>query len=194
MKIIGLTGSIGMGKTTALEIFAQKGIPTFDADAAVHHLYQTEAVAPIEQAFPGTLSDGAVDRAKLSLKIMDNPQALKKLESIVHPLVQNERQKFLNQAAEKGSAIAVLDIPLLFEIGAQKDVDVTVVVSAPAAVQQERVMGRPGMTKEKFEQLLARQMPDEEKRARSDYIVETDQDIEQTRADIDKLIEIFKKL
>lgn len=192
MLIIGLTGSIGMGKTTVLSMFAKKGIPTFDADAAVHKLYASEASAQIEKAFPGTVENGVVDRQKLSAALAGDADRLKKLEEVVHPLVQQERHKFLRDAKNQGAEMAVLDVPLLFEIGAEKDVDLSVVVSAPSSVQKERVLQRPNMSEEKFAYILSRQIPDAEKRARADIIVDTGTDIADTQKQIDKLIESLK--
>lgn len=171
MIIIGLTGSIGMGKTTTAGLFRQAGLPVFDADATVHALYEGPLAAEIEAAFPGVTKDGRVDRALLSARISDDGDAFRRLEAIVHPAVRRAEGEFIAQSLEAGAPAVVLDIPLLFETGRQSDVDKTVVVSAPAEVQRARVLARPGMTPEKFEALLARQMPDAEKRARADFVI-----------------------
>jgi dephospho-CoA kinase len=191
MFVLGLTGSIGMGKTTTARLFAEEGVPVHDADAAVHALYRGEAVAPIEAAFPGTTADGQVDREKLSKAVLGDPAALKRLEAIVHPLVRATEQIFLAQAERKKASVAVLDIPLLFETGGETRVDAVVVVSAPAGVQRLRVLERPGMTEEKFRALLAKQVPDDEKRRRADFIVDSGQGIDQARAQVR---EILKKV
>ena len=172
---VGLTGSIGMGKSETAKMFAQLGVPVYDADAAVHRLYQQggAAVAPIEEAFPGVTRDGAVDRAELSKHVTGNPEATQKLTSIVYPLMAGERRKFLEDAAD--SDIVVFDIPLLFETKGEGAMDAVVVVSAPSHLQRERVLARPGMTEEKFAYLHSRQMPDEEKRAKAHFVVVTDQ-------------------
>jgi dephospho-CoA kinase len=184
MFILGLTGSLGMGKSTAAGFFAEEGVPVHDADAAVHRLYAGEALPLIEAAFPGTTAGGAVDRNRLAGRVLSDPAALKRLEAIVHPLVQASERRFLAQAQARGEKVAVLDIPLLFETGAEARVDAVVVVSAPAEVQHARVLERPGMTAEKFDAILAQQMPDEEKRRRADFVVDTSQAFEVTRAQV----------
>ncbi|MCA3425793.1 MAG: dephospho-CoA kinase [Roseomonas sp.] len=173
MKIIGLTGGIGMGKSTASAIFRRHGVPIFDADQAVHALQAVggRAVRPIEAAFPGTTRGGAVDREALRRAVLGNPAALKQLERIVHPLVRDAEKRFLAAARRAGKSIVVLDIPLLLETGGEKRVDEVVVVSAPAAVQAARVMRRPGMTRERLAAIRARQMPDAEKRRRADVVI-----------------------
>ncbi len=175
MIILGLTGSIGMGKSTTAKMFEAEGAPVYDSDAAVHALYSVggAAVAPVEAAFPGVVVDGAIDRARLSAQVVGDPEALEKLEAIVHPLVGAHRIGFFEKAQADGHDIVVLDVPLLYETGGQKNVHKVVVVSAPADVQRERVLARPGMTPEKFEAILARQLPDAEKRARADFVVDT---------------------
>jgi len=188
MIILGLTGSIGMGKTTAANMFAEAGVPVYSADDAVHRLYAGRAAPLIEAAFPGTVVDGTVDRAKLSASVLGKPEALKRLESIIHPLVHEEEARFLAQALADGDDIALLDIPLLFETGGESRVDKVAVVSAPADIQRERVLARPGMTDEKFAAILARQMPDAEKRARADFIIDSSGDFEETRAQINAII------
>ena len=192
MLIIGLTGSIGMGKSTAAKRFVERGIPVFDADAAVHRLYEGRAVPLIERDFPGTIQNGRVDREKLARALAGDAKRIKKLESIVHPLVRAKREAFLKNHHEAGAAMVVLEIPLLFETGSQRDVDVTIVVSAPAEVQRERVLMRENMTQEKLDALLANQLSDEEKRARADFVVDTTGPIQQTWAEIDKIIESLK--
>jgi dephospho-CoA kinase len=178
MILLGLTGSIGMGKTTTAALFRQEGVPVYDADAAVHALYAPggAAVAPVEAAFPGVCVNGMIDRQRLSARITCDPAALSRLEAIVHPLVAAERAAFLESA--KASDVAVLDIPLLFETGAEVLVQAVVVVSAPPQVQRMRVLSRPGMSDAKLAALLARQTPDAEKRRRADFIIETDAGVE----------------
>ncbi|WP_370676262.1 dephospho-CoA kinase [Pleomorphomonas sp. PLEO] len=171
MIVIGLTGSIGMGKTTTADLFRQAGLPVFDADAAVHALYDGPLAKEIESVFPGTTIDGRVDRAKLAERLSAEADAFRRLEAIVHPAVRRVEADFLDRARADGVPAVVLDIPLLFETGRHHDVDKVVVVSAPAEVQRARVLARPGMTAEKFEALLARQMPDTEKKARADFVV-----------------------
>ncbi|MDA7946403.1 MAG: dephospho-CoA kinase [Hyphomicrobiaceae bacterium] len=192
MLIIGLTGSIGMGKSTAAARFIEHGIPVFDADREVHRLYDGKAAPLIEKAFPGTTRDGRVDRALLSARLLGNPDALEQLESIIHPLVREARERFLVTNGEAGAEMAVLEIPLLFEVGADKQVDVSIVVSAPADVQRTRVLGREGMTEAKLEALLSNQMPDDEKRSHADFVVDTDRPVEETAAEIDRLIESLR--
>jgi dephospho-CoA kinase len=189
MIVIGLTGSIGMGKSTVAERFRQLGIPVCDADAVVHELYEGAAVAPIEAAFPGTTSGGKVDRVKLGQAVLKDPHGLKRLEAIVHPMVQAAEREFLRKAAEQGAQMAVLEVPLLFETGGDARVDVTIVVSAPPEVQRERVLARPGMTPSKLEAILARQMPDSEKRRRADFVVDTGVTIEESHAQVDAIVE-----
>jgi dephospho-CoA kinase len=192
MLIVGLTGSVGMGKSTVAEQFRARGIAVFDADAEVHKLYEGAAAAPIEAAFPGTTDAGKVDRQKLSAALMRDPSGFKRLEAIVHPLVQAAERAFLRQNYEQGRTMAVLEIPLLFETGADARVDFTVVVSAPEEAQRERVLARPGMTPDKLSTLLTRQLPDEEKRRRADFIVDTGGTITETLAQVDRIIEALK--
>ena len=175
---IGLTGSIGMGKSETAKMFAALGIPVYDADAAVHRLYQKggAAVAPIEAAFPGTVKDGAVDRTELSKRVTGNPEATARLQAIVYPLMAGERQKFLDDSRD--ADLVVFDIPLLFETKGEGAMDAVVVVSAPSDIQRERVLARPGMTEEKFAYLHSRQTPDEEKRAKAHFVVVTDKGLE----------------
>jgi dephospho-CoA kinase len=182
--VLCLTGSLGMGKSTAAKFFAEAGVPVHDSDAVVHALYESEAVAAIEAAFPGTTSDGKIDRNKLAAKVIDDKAALKRLEAIVHPLVAKAREKFLADAQARGSSVVVLDIPLLFEIGGEGSCDAVVVVSAPADMQRARAFERPGMTEEKFATLLAKQVPDEEKRRRADFIVDSSRGYDYARAQV----------
>jgi dephospho-CoA kinase len=192
MLIIGLTGSIGMGKSTASERFRFHGCPTIDADAEVHKLYAGAAVAPIEAAFPGTTAGGQVDRVKLSLALMANPSGFKRLEDIVHPLVLAAEKALIQQAAVARAWAAILEVPLLFETKGDARCDMTVVVSAPAAVQRARVLARPGMTAEKLDVILARQLPDAEKRARADFVVDTSGTIPDTQKQIDVVVADLK--
>ena len=169
--VLGLTGSIGMGKSATAEIFRRLGVPVHDADAAVHRLYRGRAAPLVEKAFPGTVIDGAVDRGRLGAAVLGDPARMRELEAIVHPLVREEEEAFLERAAL--AAIAVLDIPLLFETGGEARCDAALVVTAPASVQRERVLARPGMSEEKFQSILSKQMPDAEKRARAHFLVDT---------------------
>jgi dephospho-CoA kinase len=184
MLVLGLTGSIGMGKTTTARFFAEEGVPVLDADAVVHALYDGEAVAAIEQAFPGTSRGGRIDREELSRRVVADPAALKRLEAVVHPLVRAAQARFLADAERSGAPVAVLDVPLLFETGGDRRVDAVVVVSAPADVQRARTLERAGMTAEKFEALMRKQMPDAEKRRRADFIVDTSQSLDSARAQV----------
>jgi dephospho-CoA kinase len=184
MLVLGLTGSIGMGKSTTARFFAEEGVPVLDADAVVHALYDGEAVAAIEAAFPGTSKDGRIDREELSRRVVGDPAVLKRLESIVHPLVRAAQARFLADAERSGAPVAVLDVPLLFETGGDQRVDAVVVVSAPADVQRARTLDRAGMTAEKFDALMQKQMPDAEKRRRADFIVDTSQSFDSARAQV----------
>jgi len=189
MFVLGLTGSLGMGKTTTAGFFAEAGVPVHDADAVVHRLYEGEAVAAIEAAFPGTTVRGEVDRTKLAACVLGDGAALKRLEAIVHPLVHEAERRLLAEAEAAGEKIAVLDIPLLFETGADQRVDAVVVVSAPPEVQKARVIERPGMTLEKLESILAKQMQDEEKRRRADFVVDTSQGFDAARAQVRAILD-----
>jgi dephospho-CoA kinase len=189
MFVLGLTGSLGMGKSTTARFFAEAGVPIHDADAVVHRLYEGKAVPLIEAAFPGTTQGGKVDRTRLGARVLGDPAALKRLEEIVHPLVQEAEQDLLADAQARGERVAVLDIPLLFETGGDKRVDAVVVVSAPADVQSARVLERPGMTLAKFEAILAQQMPDAQKRARADFVVDTSQGFESARAQVRAILD-----
>lgn len=188
MIVLGLTGSIGMGKSTAAAMFADEGVPVYDADAAVHRLYAGRAAPLIEAEFPGTVIDGIVDRAALGAKVLNDPAAMQRLEAIVHPLVRGEEVAFLADARKSGAPLALLDIPLLYETGAEARCDKIVVVSAPAEIQRERVLRRPGMSEEKFAAILARQLPDAEKRARADFVIDTGDGFDATRAAVKAVV------
>lgn len=194
MLVLGLTGSIGMGKSTTSAMFQAEGVPVYDSDAAVHALYATggAAVGPVGQAFPGVVVDGAIDRARLSAAVVGNPEALAKLEAIVHPLVGAHRIGFFEKAQAEGRDIVVLDIPLLYETGGEKKVDKVVVVSAPADIQRQRVLTRTGMSAEKFEAILARQTPDAEKRARADFVIDTGQGLDHARTQVRDLLTLLR--
>ncbi len=188
---IGLTGSIGMGKSTVAKMFGGFGAAVWDADAAVHRMYQRggAAVEPVSALFPDVIIGGAVDRRRLASVALGAPASLQKLEAVVHPLVAADREAFMTAAAHAGVVAVVLDIPLLFENGTEKFFDVIVVVSAPADVQRTRALARPGMSNEKFAAILAEQMPDAEKRDKADYVISTDQSLEATRADVGRVYE-----
>lgn len=188
MIVLGLTGSIGMGKTTTAQMFLQEGVPVHDADATVHRLYEGEAASEIEALFPGTVVAGKVDRERLAKKVMNNPQELRKLEGLIHPLVRQDAEQFLEEHRKKNTPLVVLDIPLLFEAGDTERVDKILVVTAPEDVQRERVLARPGMSEEKFKSILARQVPDAEKRRRADYLIDTSQGMDSARAAVRQLI------
>ena len=192
MLVIGLTGGIGMGKSAAAEHFARRGVPVFNADACVHGLYEGEAVEAIEAAFPGVARGGTVDRQLLSARVAGSPERLRQLEEIVHPLVVAAEIEFLREQEKNGADMAVLEIPLLFETDAHSRVDVTVVLSAPEAVQRNRVLARPGMTIDKLEHLLARQLPDAEKRDLADYVVDSGLPLAGMHAELDRLLESLR--
>jgi dephospho-CoA kinase len=193
MLILGLTGSIGMGKSTTAKLFAEAGVPVYDADATVHKIYQGEAASAIEAAFPGTTVDGKVDRNKLSARVVHDPAAMKQLEQIVHPMLGASREKFLDDAERSGAPVAVVDVPLLFETGGEKRVDAVVVVTTSPEVQRERILARDNMTGEKLDAILARQLPDVEKRERADFVVDTSHGLDPVRAQIrDILREVAK--
>lgn len=194
MLILGLTGSIGMGKSTTAKLFTEAGVPVYDADATVHQIYQGEAAPAIEAAFPGTTVDGRVDRAKLSAKVLHDPAAIKRLEQIVHPMLGASRQKFLDDAEASGASVVVMDIPLLFETGGEKRVDAVVVVTTSPENQRERIMARGTMTGEAFEAILARQMPDAEKRKRADFVVDTSHGLDPVRAQIRDILQQVAKM
>ncbi|MFN3501368.1 MAG: dephospho-CoA kinase [Allorhizobium sp.] len=188
MIIVGLTGSIGMGKSTTAALFADEGVPVNDADRVVHELYRSEAVAPIAGLFPDAIVEGIVDRAKLSANLAKNPAKFKELEAIVHPLVRDKEHAFLDEQSALGHALVLLDIPLLFETGREKRVDRIVVVSCEPELQRERVLARPGMTEEKFQLILSRQVPDAQKRARADYVIDTGHGIDRARAQVKTIV------
>lgn len=191
MIVLGLTGSIGMGKTSTARLFREEGAAVFDVDAAVHALYAPGGAATplIAAAFPGVLdAEGAVDRKALAAEVLDDPKGLKRLEAIVHPLVRARREEFLDAARWLGAKLAVVDIPLLFETGQEDQLDKIVVVTAPPEIQRQRVMSRPGMTEEKFQALLARQTPDAEKRVRADFIIDTSKGMDAAREQVRDII------
>lgn len=194
MIVIGLTGSVGMGKSATAAMFADAGIPVYDADAEVRRLYAPggAAVAKVEAAFPGVVVDGAVDRGRLGERVLGDPEALARLNAIVWPLMGEARAEFFRRARESGAEVAVLDIPLLLETGGERSVDKVVVVSAPSALQRRRVLGRPGMTPAKFEALLAAQMPDADKRARADFVVDTSQDFDHARRQVQTILDTLR--
>lgn len=188
MRILGLTGSIGMGKSTTAKLFAEAGVPVYDADAAVHQLYEDEAAPAIEAAFPGTTANGKVDRSKLSARVVHDPAAIKQLEQIVHPMLGASRQKFFADAEAAKAPVVVLDIPLLFETGGEKRVDAVVVVSTSPEIQRERVLARGTMDEAKLNAIIAKQTPDAEKRKRADFVVDTSHGLEPVRAQITHIL------
>jgi dephospho-CoA kinase len=193
MLILGLTGSIGMGKSTTAKLFAEAGVPVYDADAAVHQLYEGEAVPAIEAAFPGTTAGGKVDRNKLSARVVHDPAAIRQLEQIVHPMLGASRQKFFDDAERSGAPVVVVDVPLLFETGGETRVDAVVVATTSPENQRERILARGTMTNEAFDAILARQLPDAEKRQRADFVVDTSHGLDPVRAQIkDILAEVVK--
>jgi dephospho-CoA kinase len=194
MIILGLTGSIGMGKSTTAKLFEEAGVPVYDADASVHRLYEGEAAAAIEAAFPGTTVDGKVDRNRLSAKVVHDPAAMKQLEQIVHPMLGASRQKFFDDAERSGAPVVVVDVPLLYETGGEKRVDAVVVVSTTPEVQRERILARDNMTGEKLDAILARQLPDGEKRKRADFVVDTSHGLDPVRLRIRDILEQAAKM
>jgi dephospho-CoA kinase len=194
MRVLGLTGSIGMGKSTTAKLFAEAGVPVYDADATVHKIYQGEAAPAIEAAFPGTTVDGKVDRARLSAKVVHDPAAIRQLEQIVHPMLRAYHQKFLDDAERSGAPVAVVDVPLLFETGGEKRVDAVVVVTTSPENQQMRILARGTMSTEALEALLARQMPDQEKRKRADFVVDTSHGLDPVRARIRDILDQAVKM
>lgn len=188
MLVLGLTGSIGMGKSTTARLFSEAGIPVYDADATVHAIYEGEAADLVEAAFPGTTVNGKVDREKLSAKVVQDAAAMKRLEQIVHPLLLNYRRAFLEQAEQSGAAVAVVDVPLLFETGGERSVDAVVVVTTTPEVQRERILARGNMTSEKLKAIQARQLPDAEKRKRADFVVDTSHGLDDVRAQIREIL------
>ena len=189
MIVLGLTGSIGMGKTTTARMFSDFGVPVHDSDEAVHRLYRGKAAPLVEAAFPGTTADGVVDRAKLGERVLGDGAALKRLEALIHPLVRADATAFLKRHHAAGAPLAVVDIPLLFETDGRNRVDQVVVVTAPPEVQRERVLSRPGMSEEKFRNILAKQVPDEEKRRLADFVVDTGQGMDAAREQVAGIIE-----
>jgi dephospho-CoA kinase len=194
MLILGLTGSIGMGKSTTAKLFAEAGVPVYDADATVHELYEGEAAPAIEAAFPGTTSDGKVDRAKLSARVVHDPAAMKQLEQIVHPMLGASRQKFFDDAEASGAPVVVVDVPLLFETGGEKRVDAVVVVTTSPEIQRERVLARGTMDAAKLDSILARQLHDTEKRRRADFVVDTSHGLNPVRAQIADILAAAVKM
>ena len=194
MIILGLTGSIGMGKSTTAKLFAEAGVPVYDADAIVHRLYEGEAVSAIEAAFPGTTANGKVDRNRLSAQVVHDPAAIKRLEGIVHPMLGASRQKFLRDAEQSGATVAVVDVPLLYETGGEKRVDAVVVVTTPPEIQRARILARDNMTGEKLDAILARQLPDAEKRKRADFVVDTSHGLDSVRARIRDILKEAVKM
>jgi dephospho-CoA kinase len=190
MKIIGLTGSIGMGKSTTAAMFREAGIPVYDADAEVHAAYDVggAAVEPVGEAFPGVVKDGRVDREALRQRVLGNPEALGRLNAIVHPIVGRARVEVFERAKAAGADLIILDVPLIYETGGEKNMHKVIVVSAPAAMQRERVLAREGMTPERLDAILAQQVPDAEKRARADYVVDTGKGLEAARAQVQAII------
>jgi len=192
--VLCLTGSLGMGKSATAKMFAEAGVPVHDADAVVHDLYAGAAAPLIEAAFPGATVNGVVDRQKLAAMVINDKAALKRLEAIVHPLVGAARSKFLAEAEANDIPVVVLDIPLLFEIGGEARCNAVVVVSAPAEVQRTRAFERPGMTEEKFTALVAKQVPDAEKRHRADFIVDTSKGFDHARAQVRDILDTVAKM
>jgi dephospho-CoA kinase len=194
MIILGLTGSIGMGKSTTAKLFAEAGVPVYDADASVHMIYEGEAAPAVEAAFPGTTVNGKVDRNKLSARVVHDPAAMKQLEQIVHPMLGASRQKFLSDAEQAGAAVAVVDVPLLFETGGEKRVDAVVVVTTSPEIQRQRILARDNMTPEKLDAILARQLPDAEKRKRAHFVVDTSHGLDPVRARIRDILDEAVKM
>ena len=192
--VLCLTGSLGMGKSRTASFFAEAGVPVHDSDAVVHALYEGEAVPLIERAFPGAAAAGKVDRAKLAAMVLGDAAAIAKLEAIVHPLVAEVRDRFLADAQARGAPVVLLDVPLLFETAGERGCDAVVVVSAPAQLQRQRAFERPGMTEEKFAALVAKQMPDAEKRWRADFIVDSSQSFEYARAQVRDILQAVAKM
>jgi dephospho-CoA kinase len=194
MFVLGLTGSIGMGKSTTAQMFREAGVAVHDADATVHRLYEGEAVPLIEAAFPGSTADGKIDRTRLAQRVLGDAAALQRLEALVHPLVRRAEEKFLADASARGDKLVVLDIPLLYETGAEGRVDAVAVVSAGEEQQRERVLARPGMTPEKFEAILAKQVPDTEKRRRADFVVDSSKGMDVARAQVNEILRAVAKM
>src|SRR6516162_45933 len=194
MLILGLTGSIGMGKSTTAKLFTEAGVPVYDADATVHRIYEGEAAPAIEAAFPGTTVDGKVDRARLSERVMHDPAAIRRLEQIVHPMLRSHHQKFLEEAEKSGAPVAVMDIPLSYETDGETRVDAVVVVTTSPEVQRERILARENMTGEKLDAILARQLPDADKRKRADFVVDTSHGLDPVRSRIRDILDQVVKM
>jgi dephospho-CoA kinase len=194
MIVLGLTGSIGMGKSTTAKLFAEAGVPVYDADASVHRIYEGEAAPAVEAAFPGTTVNGKVDRTKLSARVVHDPAAMKQLEQIVHPMLGASRQKFLSDAEQSGAPVAVVDVPLLFETGGEKRVDAVVVVTTSPEIQRQRILARDNMTPEKLDAILARQLPDAEKRRRAHFVVDTSHGLDPVRLRIRDILDQAGKM
>jgi dephospho-CoA kinase len=194
MIILGLTGSIGMGKSTTAKLFAEAGVPVYDADATVHKIYEGEAVPAIEAAFPGMTAEGKVDRNRLSAQVVHDPAAMMRLEGIVHPMLGTSRQKFLHDAEQSGAPVVVVDVPLLYETGGEKRVDAVVVVTTTPEIQRQRILARDNMTSEKLDAILARQLPDAEKRKRADFVVDTSHGLDPVRARIRDILNEAAKM
>jgi dephospho-CoA kinase len=194
MIILGLTGSIGMGKSTTAKLFAEAGVPVYDADAAVHKIYEGEAAPAVEAAFPGTTVGGKVDRNKLSARVVHDPAAIRQLEAIVHPMLGASRKKFFEDAERSGATVAVVDVPLLYETGGEKRVDAVVVVTTTPEIQRMRILARDNMTAEKLDAILARQLPDAEKRKRADFVVDTSDGLDPVRERIKDILDQVVKM
>jgi dephospho-CoA kinase len=192
MIVIGLTGSIGMGKSTTSTMFAEEGIAVNDADAVVHDLYRTDAVGPVDQAFPGVARDGAIDRTELSRQLSQDSDGFRRLEAIVHPLVRQRETRFLDEQKRSSADLVLLDIPLLFETGGEARVDAVVVVTCDPQIQRQRVLARPGMTEERFQLILSRQLPDSQKRLRADFIIDTGAGLEPARQRVRQIIHLLR--
>jgi dephospho-CoA kinase len=195
VKVIGLTGSIGMGKSTTAAMFREAGVPVYDADAAVHQAYDVGGVAvgPVGEAFPGVVRDGRVDREALRQAVLGKPEAMQRLNGIVHPLIGLQRGSFFEDAQKAGADFVILDVPLIFETGGEKNMDAVIVCSAPAEMQRERVLAREGMSPERLDAILAQQLPDAEKRARADYVVDTSRGLEAAREQVAAIIADLRK-
>ena len=195
MRVIGLTGSIGMGKSTTAAMFREAGIPVYDADAAVHAAYDVGGIAvePVGDAFPGVVKDGRVDREALRQAVLGNPEALKRLNAIVHPLIGRDRAGAFEAAKASGADMIIMDVPLIFETGGEKNMDAVIVVTAPAAMQRERVLAREGMTPERLDAILAQQVPDAEKRSRAHYVIDTSQGLGAARTRVAEIIADLRK-
>src|ERR1700754_3120904 len=194
MIVLGLTGSIGMGKSTTAKLFAEADVPVYDADATVHMVYEGEAAPAIEAAFPGTTVDGKVDRTRLSPRVVHDAAAMKRLGQIVHPMLRAYHQKFLDDAEQSGAPVAVVDVPLLYETGGEKRVDAVVVVTTTPEIQRERILSRDNMTSEKLDAILARQLPDAEKRKRADFVVDTSHGLDPVRLRIRDILDQVVKM